>query len=533
MKIISLIENIIIEASKKDILVQKLGLSNDNAEVLSELSGFASVWLGNKLIDAFAQQMFERMVSAVPEDEEKRLRELFRKDPEYRKKIGLEAINKGGGVRGMRSNIVSIMDWIRVGLNGNYNQYKNLDFHQLYGESRQWHNQLKTGEGEINYNEENTVLRDYRDENGIGLYWVDLDTNNSKEECNRMGHCGRTDYNNTILSLRETKQLNSQYTINKSLLTAALGDSNGILYQLKGPSNSKPKDIYFPYIVDLILNYDNIKGFGSEYDSANDFSITDLPEDEIRKIYEKKPELFNTRKLKRQLEKMGIGDYKQVPMIFEKSIVPEYVNRYVDGDWTYSQYKNKEGHTVKVGFIETILSGDMWDMVDGYDGDWKGALEYYVDDENKQKIRELIKTMAGENYDENEDLVSLINEYDDNYNIRNAIGSAYSDVANSSYYDYATKQLKNALEEYGTVTKMNDEGVNITIDLMQVAKNMDVDEDTLDEYFENCSDDASCVFDEIMGGYYDKPSFSIDDRWSPDIDDEDLNGYLSERLSEI
>jgi hypothetical protein len=51
MKIINLIEELIIEASKKDVLIQKLGFSEDNADLLSKLSGALSVWLGNKLIE--------------------------------------------------------------------------------------------------------------------------------------------------------------------------------------------------------------------------------------------------------------------------------------------------------------------------------------------------------------------------------------------------------------------------------------------------------------------------------------------------
>ena len=64
---------------------------------------------------------------------------------------------------------------------------------------------------------------------------------------------------NTIYSLRETKKLKDNYTINKSHLTAAIGDDDGFMYQLKGPKNSKPKPEFFPYIVDLILNTNIIK----------------------------------------------------------------------------------------------------------------------------------------------------------------------------------------------------------------------------------------------------------------------------------
>lgn len=534
MKTINLIEQLILEANRKDILVNKLGLSQDNADQIEELGGPLSIILANKLIDVFAQQRLEYMMSAVPEDEEKRARETFRKDPEYRRKMGIDAINKSAGVRGMRSNIVSIMDWIRIGLNGNLGEYKNLDFNQLYSESRKWHQELTSGEGDINYVEKNDVVKDYRNKEGIGFYWVDLNTNDSREECNRMGHCGRTNSSNTIFSLRETKKLKDNYTINKSHLTAAIGDDDGIVYQLKGPKNSKPRPEFYPYVVDLILNTDIIKGFGSEYNSSDDFSINDLSDEQIMQIYQAKPEIFNTRKLKRKLQKMGITqDFQEPDMIFDWDIDADSVPYYVDGDWTIRQSKDANGRTKKIGFIETLLSGDIWELTDGYYDDWKSALEYHADDENKEIIMDYLKDRAGEDFDPNESIEQLIDEHDDNYDVRSALGSAYSDSANSSYYDYAIKQLRNALDDYGQVTKLNDTGATIRVNLKNIIDNMGYGEDEMDEFFEKCDDDPNCVFHELLGEYYDKPRFYLDDRWSPDIDDGDFNYYLKDRLSEI
>ena len=159
MKTITIIEDLILEANRKDTLMTKLGLNQENAELLEELTGPLSIIIGNKLIDVFAQRQLEYFSSAVPEDEERRMREEFKKNPEYRKKMGADAINKSGGVRLMRSNIVSIMDWVRIGLNGDISQYKNLDFNNLYSESRKWHNELTSGEGDINYVEKNEIIR--------------------------------------------------------------------------------------------------------------------------------------------------------------------------------------------------------------------------------------------------------------------------------------------------------------------------------------------------------------------------------------
>jgi hypothetical protein len=133
MKIISLIEELIVEASKKDVLIQKLGFSEDNADSLSRLAGPLSVWLGNKLIEYAVLS-----------------RSIGQKEP-ITKQEAIDIFNRSAGVRARRSEIVSIMDWVRVGLNGNVNEYKNVGFGDLYKKSREWHESLGTGSGEINY----------------------------------------------------------------------------------------------------------------------------------------------------------------------------------------------------------------------------------------------------------------------------------------------------------------------------------------------------------------------------------------------
>ena len=270
-------QNIIVEASKKEILIDKLGFSNENAEVLANAAGPFSVWLGNKLINDGA----------------------FEYSKEYLNKVGI--------MNHVLSKITSIMDWIRVGLNGNAKPYQNMFFEQLYELSKEWHDSLKFGEGDFNYKEKNKILQDYRDENGIGFYWVDLGTNSSDEECNRMGHCGETALGNSLYSLRSTQRFTKDFTLNKSYLTVAVGEKDGLIYQIKGPKNSKPNKKYHPYIVDLILNNDHIQGFGRG-SIVYDFRITDLPKQEIVKMYLKKPELFNTNELKNYLKNELSGE---------------------------------------------------------------------------------------------------------------------------------------------------------------------------------------------------------------------------------
>jgi hypothetical protein len=520
------------EASKIKVLTGKLGLSQEVAEDLDRLCGPLSVWMANKVIDHVIANNRTRY------------------SPDYDKKNAVDHINQSALGRSNISHIQGIMDYVRVGLDGNTSTIKNLNYEELKEKSKEWHDSLKVSGGEVNYTEPHThdILIDKRDENGFGFYWVDLNTNNSDEECRRMGHCGRTNYANTILSLRETKPYpgNPKYTINTSHLTAAVGNNDGILYQLKGPKNSKPNEEYNDLILPLFYILGGggeqedyfIQGFGSEYASERDFKLTDLPDNVITTLYRDRPELFKSYSLRKKLRQLGLVEVPEIDYVIEYEVGADDVDRIVDGDWTVRQSKRKtpagSQYTVKIGIFETILSGDMFGLWDNWDADWKSALQYNVDKKNEQKILDLLKGMAGEEFDEELDLEDAIKKYDNDGEIRRAISSSVNDAEASDYENYLWKNLKDALEEWGDVLKMDDSGVRLRIDTAKhIEEYIDYHGDEeFEDAFERCNEDVSCVFNEILDTL-DKPKFSIDDRWYPDINDNEFNDMLSDRLSEI
>jgi hypothetical protein len=510
MKFNNLLYDLIVEASKKDILIQKIGLNERNAEFLSNLCGPLSVFMANKL--------FDNIIVDTP-----RIKKMSREEV-------IDEVNSDYTLQSSRQSIISIMDWIRVGLNGNIRPYQNLNYKELLDQSKKWHDELEVGDSTIDYKEEHPVVVDFRNEKGNGYYWVDLETKDCNEESKRMGHCGRSAGN--LYSLRFTSPIeNTKFTKNRSFVTASVNE-DGVLLQMKGPHNKKPAEELHSYIVPFILN-DIVGKFGSEYQSSEDFSLTDLPEDKIKEIYDQKPDLFDNRKGKRALQKIGlIANRSTEDMVFELQIEPAYISRYVDGDWTIRKYKDANGRQRETGMFETLLSGDYWDLFDN-GGDWDVALEYYIDDENKEIISDLIRGFANPDEIEDKSLKELIEEFDNNYEIRNALGNAMSSAESDSYYVYYKRTLETALEEYGTVTKLNDEGATIEINLKTVIDNHGVNEDDLDDYFERCDDSYQCVFDELMGDYYEKPDFRIDDRWTPDVNEIYFNEILNDYLGDV
>jgi len=272
--------------SKLDILINKLGASEENAKILDTMFGGLSVWMANKLGDYF--------LKLYPDDygtTKEVLRRLYLKASSYQQQF------------------TSIKDYIVVGLNGNKSSLDNLNYKEIYDKSN---------------------------DDGEGYYWVDLETYNSPEECERMGHCGRSS-KGRLHSLRSDKKL-GKFKLNRSHLTAAIGD-DGILFQLKGPKNSKPKEEYHPYILPLFDMVDDndeyfISGFGKEYASQQDFRLEDLPLETLKAIYSKRPDIFKgNRRLKEKMKELGIEiETEDLPTAFQIEIGSEILTYFIDGD---------------------------------------------------------------------------------------------------------------------------------------------------------------------------------------------------------
>lgn len=523
------VRNLITEASKKDVLINKLGVSETIAQYMDEKCGGLSVIMFKKIINYLREVFLKQRDEALSEKDV--IQYL-----NSREELGYSE----------KQYLQSIMDWVRVGLNGRLNQYQDLSFVELYKKSKEWHDSLELGQGDINYEEKNDIIKDFRDENGYGFYWVDLNTNSSDEECERMGHCGRTGYGNTLYSLREQKPLpGGKYTLNKSHLTASIG-RDGILYQLKGPKNSKPKEEFHSYILPLFFVLGGpgeeedylIQGFGSEYASNLDFKITDLPDDTIKQLYTERPDLFKSRSLQRKLSDLGLIETKDFPS-FTLSISPDNIDRYVDGDWKLStrRWVDKDGNKREntVWFFESLLT-DPWDLYDNWDADISSSLDYYINKENEKKIRTYLLGLS-DNPSEFEELstYNLIYEFDDDGQVSSAIASATSDAEADDYINALQDHMKDLLSEYGEVLKLNSDGAEIVIDLQDfIDEHVDNDE-WFDGVLENCGEeDSECIFGEIIDDYgFSKPKWNFDDRYYPHVDKRYFNEILSDRLSEF
>jgi len=490
MRLYDNLRDIILEASKKKVLMDKVGLSEYNADYMEGIAGPFSVIMVNKIID----------------------HRMSRTDMTKNEVVdNLNAVTNGvSNLERSRSTLTSIIDWLKVGLDGNIKPYKNNTYTELYKESREWHNSLQSGEGDFNYIETNPVILDMRDEDGHGFYWVNLQTGDSNEECERMGHCARTS-RGILYSLRENRKINDKFSLNKSHLTASIG-TDGLIYQLKGAKNSKPDEKYHKYIVPLFDVKDEdgeyfIKGFGSEYESSLDFKIYDLPKEDILNLYEKRPDLFESPSLKYKLVDMDILDESVLPDL--KGVLDiklEYVSDLFRNMPSDTVYRGK--NRVRISHLEKMFQEGSYDY-DYVDIDY--FLKNTINDENEKKIKDILRGFAkemGEEFYEDEPVNELIERFDDNNEVRNAIRYGITDAYNNDYESKYYDEVKGLLDDYGQVISLDGEGLKMKVDMNYFLSRMD--DEYRDELLDNFDiDDLESLFFEYVENYMDeyKPDY--------------------------
>jgi len=392
--------NLIVENKATiDNLVKIVKLSQNDAELLYATAGKLSMWIAKKI-----------------------------KDKRIKSKI---------------EKIAGIIDWIRVGLNGNIQTIKNVDFDTLVEMQETWHKSLKAKEYDFEYDEKNKVILDFRNNDGIGYYWVRLNQNPCTEEAQRMGHCGRSGKGD-IYSLRVNELKTSGKVINKSVATAAI--KNGVVYQLKGRFNKKVESIYHDYIVKLLelKNSDGeyfIKSFGSEYQSGEDFRLTDLDfekyADTIRKrldliisdeeikqnearingeslegesrddckrlaafkflssksgvdIASRQESLYFAKLINSIVNSSGLSDSEFGEKIneyikFKKSLIDEYNINFNNNDFTFYDDLEETNVTYTILDEETARINALESIVDGYNGE----VEYILKEPNYIRLKRM------------------------------------------------------------------------------------------------------------------------------------------------
>jgi hypothetical protein len=134
-----------------------------------------------------------------------------------------------------------------------------------------WHTNIDAS-GKIQDHNAGRVIRRYPE----GFYWVDLQTNSSKDEAQAMGHCGTDSKATTLFSLRNKK--------GEPNITIAYNERTNNVTQVKGRGNQKPSSTgsvkYMKYVNEFLIDLvkkDKLGTFNWSYGP-------DLSSDETKEI---------------------------------------------------------------------------------------------------------------------------------------------------------------------------------------------------------------------------------------------------------
>jgi hypothetical protein len=181
----------------------------------------------------------------------------------------------------------TISNYIETVCDSDYSilQHKTIkEIEDLWGS---WVHEFKSSYNTKNHNETNKILLDRRVD-GIGFYWVDLEKEFCIESLIRMDDCGRVNYGDTTIELREQTE-----TENLSWVIIVYDTVKKNIRQIKGKNNQKPDIIYWPHISDFLLNTDyTINGYIPQFKSENDLKMTDFNVEIRNQIRNKHQNLF-------------------------------------------------------------------------------------------------------------------------------------------------------------------------------------------------------------------------------------------------
>jgi murein DD-endopeptidase MepM/ murein hydrolase activator NlpD len=314
----TLAEELLIESDKRQAIKNVLGFNDEWANEFHMLSKKISIWIAGSFLKEIIKE------TQIPSDEE----------PE-RYVVGLLNSDgpEGSNVwnRRYKSAYEYILHWFRAPRREQLN-IRQMSFQDAYTQAEEWHDTLEARK-ESNYTEKGDVFIDYRNDKGIGYYWVNLHKNYCSQEAERMGHCARANTpGSKLISLRGINDFGE----GESLITVDYRPG-GVLGDFHRHGNKKPTARLHPQIVDFLINtrfpVTQLTSQGVHRYGDN-FQLSDLSPQNLQRVYDANPALrFN---------------------INDKGSWPEIINAILSGELNFDNYSNE----IKAELLKTASDMD-------------------------------------------------------------------------------------------------------------------------------------------------------------------------------
>jgi hypothetical protein len=470
--------NILLE-DKKQILIDRLNLSDDLADWIINISDKYSVWFANDFIKSTVNLLGDNS----------RIEPL--------KKVVLQQIssnNPSGAVLKLIDRIKRqkegeyryIADWLNgrgsgVAIEQGKINFRELTFDEALRRATQWHNNVAelSKEDVVIEDEDGDVVITFPD----GYYWINLGQRYCEKEGQAMGHCGRGEGN--LFSLRRE---------GRPFLTADVL-SDGTVRQLRGRANTKPKKEYHPYIIKFILS-DFVKSFDYwNYKKEENFKLSDLTDEQLEDVIGKKSSLFNEDEIfdsfpiNKILEMIKQGDLSidiNAYIELKRRLTPEQLKNFYEENAIsfeclipHLQFKNYRFLNGLLGekFTEKgiILQYDDWTdeyLIDLFNRDEQDSVknivnyglnldwDSYIFDSNltdlempkisDENINKLKSVIGNDNIKSQDELLEFIeeNEVDVEDIIKRALAQSETSAREDAYFNLVIKALTNFLSSY-------------------------------------------------------------------------------------
>jgi hypothetical protein len=270
---------VLVEADNRKVIVDKIKLPQDIADWAHQLSDKYSIWIANTFKGKYFDPSYDSafvLKRMQPEVRDAVLKMI--EAGKYQPQIIKDMIRSANAIA---PYYTYILDWLRGRNNPPVRETDKLDFGTLTYEealrrAHAWHHELKKLEAGKITDEDGKVVMSFPD----GFYWINLGKSYCEKEATAMGHCARA--NGILYSLRKDKY---------PYITVDLQD--GVIKQIKGRANTKPKEEYYPYILAFIMDKKiGVEYLQSSYRPETDFNINDLTDEQLIEIANKKPSLF-------------------------------------------------------------------------------------------------------------------------------------------------------------------------------------------------------------------------------------------------
>jgi len=497
----------------KSIIMDKMGLNEGNADYLIERSPKLAIWFA----DAFLKRWIEIKKTEYQDV----------KTPQEYKQLALEFLNYSQNT--IKYNygyaITNILDWLQHPLTPKQN-LRELTWDEALEKAEKFHDELEAIGGKVDFKEpeENTIIMTFpKTQDGVEYYWVIIPKSYCDEESARMGHCGRTQYGNNLISLRSISPYGKGHTINDSHVTIAYlhKDDGNYFYQVKGKNNAKPSLKYHQYIFDLIVKLikdGDFNGFRSEYGSEEDYGYKDMTNEQLEYLLSLDPKLFDS-----------IGDKI---FLYDRGILKEKPNL----TFTYRFNTGELDELIDTSrfrdnFIMRALEGEIY-YRDTPEFDWDDTY-FYIDDKSEEMLLEYISKITNEPLEKVKDngldyYFENKNDYDDSWKWVSLIGETNMQVENDAYYTYLYNSIKNALEEYGKVLELDVNSATLEIDFYAIASIEDIVEafenyDTFYGAFMYLLENTQSIEQPELRDY-------INENYYPNYSKEQFNEVLQDRL---